>query len=98
MRLVYGTLAVSIGLGLAMAGRAQVPASTEAVPSTDPQATTATAPPATVASTPAAKPTYIVPAGTKVLLQLRSGINTKSAKPGDGVYLASTFPDRKSVV
>jgi type IV secretion system protein VirB10 len=23
---------------------------------------------------------------------LRSGINTKSAKPGDGVYLASTFP------
>jgi type IV secretion system protein VirB10 len=34
----------------------------------------------------------VVPAGTKVLLQLRSGINTKSAKQGDGVYLASTFP------
>jgi type IV secretion system protein VirB10 len=33
-----------------------------------------------------------VPAGTKVLLQLRSAVNTKSAKPGDGVYLASTFP------
>ena len=33
-----------------------------------------------------------MPAGTKVLLQLRSGINTRSAKPGDGVYLASTFP------
>jgi type IV secretion system protein VirB10 len=27
-----------------------------------------------------------------VLLQLRSAINTKSAKAGDGVYLASTFP------
>ena len=39
-----------------------------------------------------AKKTYTVPAGTKVLLQLRSAINTKSAKPGDGVYLASTFP------
>jgi hypothetical protein len=39
-----------------------------------------------------AKPTYTVPAGTKVLLQLRSAINTKSAKQGDGVYLASTFP------
>jgi len=39
-----------------------------------------------------AKRTYTVPAGTKVLLQLRSGINTRSAKPGDGVYLASTFP------
>jgi hypothetical protein len=25
-------------------------------------------------------------------LQLRSAVNTKSAKPGDGVYLASTFP------
>jgi type IV secretion system protein VirB10 len=36
--------------------------------------------------------TYTVPAGTKVLLQLRSAVNTKSAKPGDGVYLASTFP------
>ena len=39
-----------------------------------------------------ARKTYTVPAGTKVLLQLRSAINTKSAKPGDGVYLASTFP------
>ena len=36
--------------------------------------------------------TYTVPAGTKVLLELRSAINTKSAKPGDGVYLSSTFP------
>src|SRR6201996_3607679 len=42
---------------------------------------------------PAVAPrTYTIPAGTKVLLQLRSGINTKSARPGDGVYLASTFP------
>jgi hypothetical protein len=40
----------------------------------------------------AGKPQYTVPAGTKVLLQLRSAINTKSAKQGDGVYLASTFP------
>jgi type IV secretion system protein VirB10 len=38
------------------------------------------------------KRTYVVPAGTKVLLQLRSGLDTRSAKPGDGVYLASTFP------
>jgi len=49
------------------------------------------------ASTPstlqiAASQTYTVPAGAKVLLQLRSAINTKSAKPGDGIYLASTFP------
>lgn len=38
------------------------------------------------------KKIYTVPAGTKVLLQLRSGINTRSAKPGDGVYLASIYP------
>jgi len=39
-----------------------------------------------------AKKTYTVPAGTKVLLELRSAIDTRSAKPGDGVYLSSTFP------
>lgn len=39
-----------------------------------------------------APPTYTVPAGTKVLLELRSAVDTRSAKPGDGVYLASTFP------
>lgn len=33
-----------------------------------------------------------VPAGTKVLLSLRSAIHTKTAKPGDGVYLTSNFP------
>ncbi|HET7102875.1 MAG TPA: hypothetical protein VFI20_02195, partial [Terracidiphilus sp.] len=27
-----------------------------------------------------------------MLLELRSAIDTRSAKPGDGVYLASTFP------
>lgn len=33
-----------------------------------------------------------VPAGTKVLLSLRSAIHTKTAKPGDAVYLSSNFP------
>ncbi len=33
-----------------------------------------------------------MPAGTKVLLQLKSAINTRSAKAGDGVYLISIFP------
>jgi type IV secretion system protein VirB10 len=47
--------------------------------------------PATSVQVPLRK-TYTVPAGTKVLLQLRSAVNTKSAKPGDGIYLASTFP------
>jgi hypothetical protein len=42
--------------------------------------------------TPANATSYIVPAGTKVLLSLKSGVNTKTARPGDGVYLVSTFP------
>ena len=48
--------------------------------------------PVGIAATAPEKKTYTVPAGTKVLLELRSAVNTKSAKPGDGVYLSSTFP------
>jgi type IV secretion system protein VirB10 len=44
------------------------------------------------ANPPPARKTYTVPAGTKVLLELRSAVDTHSAKPGDGVYLSSTFP------
>jgi hypothetical protein len=59
-------------------------------------AATAPQPPASTASADtnaAPSPrTYTVPAGTKVLLELRSAIDTHSAKPGDGVYLSSTFP------
>ena len=50
----------------------------------------AQAPATAVAATPGTIVT--VPAGTKILLALRSGINTRSAQPGDGVYLSSTFP------
>src|SRR5689334_21943451 len=36
--------------------------------------------------------TLTVPAGQKLLMQLKSGINTKTAKPGDTVYLETSFP------
>ena len=73
---------------LAAAGQA-APASQ----SVEPVQTAAASAPAPAASAVASAPkSFIVPAGTKVLLELRSSINTKSAKPGDGVYLASTFP------
>lgn len=50
-------------------------------------------PDAATAQAPApSRKVYTVPAGTKVLLQLQSGINTRSARAGDGVYLTSTFP------
>jgi len=80
MRLMQGTLipasAVAIVLGLALLSGSAL----------------AQDAPASGVAVAAEQKTYTVPAGTKVLLQLRSGINTKSAKPGDGVYLVSTFP------
>jgi hypothetical protein len=53
-------------------------------------AATTTATPALPAQAPSQ--TFTVPAGTKVLLSLKSGINTKTAQQGDGVYLVSAFP------
>jgi hypothetical protein len=59
------------------------------------QAQTAATPSATPAPQPAAlatPQTFTVPAGTKVLLSLKSAINTKTAQQGDGVYMVSSFP------
>jgi type IV secretion system protein VirB10 len=62
-------------------------------PQASPAAQSSAAQPAPAAPQAApAQKTYTVPAGTKVLLQLRSPVNTRSARPGDGVYLASIFP------
>jgi hypothetical protein len=69
------------------------PTQAQAAPAGAAAAPAAPATPAPVAApAPQAPKTFTVPAGTKVLLELRSAINTKSAKAGDGVYLASTFP------
>jgi type IV secretion system protein VirB10 len=77
--------------GAGFAQTADLPAAPAANAQSAPSATEAAETPPAAQVTPAKK-TYTVPAGTKVLLQLRSAINSKSAKPGDGVYLASTFP------
>ena len=99
MRLT-STLLAGLVCGTPLAGICQEPeAPAQSVPvqaQPAPPTTAGAADEATV-SAPAqpatpVKKTYTVPAGTKVLLQLRSAINTKSAKAGDGVYLASTFP------
>lgn len=70
------------GLALAQAPDAAAQVAEQAAPPVSARA----------AQAPAQKKIYTVPAGTKVLLQLRSAVNTRSARPGDGVYLASTFP------
>ena len=104
MRLLQGAMTAAISFGLAAAPSdgawAQAQAQPQAESGAVQQAATASpaasqtdaAPVHADTATAQAAKTYTVPAGTKVLLQLRSGINTKSAKPGDGVYLASTFP------
>jgi hypothetical protein len=106
MHRLHGALTSAIALTLVAASACPVaaqanPAPAQAAPAPAPSNTAAvaaqpSAPPAdaTAAAAPAdpARKIYTVPAGTKVLLQLRSAVNTKSAKAGDGVYLASTFP------
>ena len=98
--IVLGLVAGASGLAYAQAPAASesAPGATRQTPAGTSPAVTATSAAAQTAQTaappsaPAQKKIYTVPAGTKVLLQLRSGINTRSARPGDGVYLASTFP------
>lgn len=63
-----------------------------AAPPAPAAATVASAAPAPAAAAAPAPQSFLVPAGTRVLLELRSALNTKSARPGDGVYLDSTFP------
>lgn len=70
---------------------AAAPASPTA-PAQSAQSGPAQSAPAQPAQPAPAPKTFTVPAGTRVLLQLRSSVNTRSARPGDGVYLASIFP------
>ncbi len=45
------------------------------------------------ASSPApSQSVFVVPAGTKIPLSLRTALSTKTARPGDAVYLSSNFP------
>jgi len=90
MRILHIFLPMFLFAGFLAAGAQNAPAPTPAAAATPDAAQPAPAQPA--APAPVAPKSFTVPAGTKVLLELRSAINTKSAKPGDGVYLASTFP------
>lgn len=86
---ILSMAAVAAGvLAVASGAVAQQPA-TQQVP---PPANAAAAQQATVAASTWKTQSVDVPEGTKVLLELRSAVNTKTAKPGDGVYLSSSFP------
>jgi hypothetical protein len=89
------SLPVFLFAGTLAAAAQAAPPTPAASDTAQPASASAPAQTAAASSAPAAQApshTFTVPAGTKVLLELRSAINTKSAKPGDGVYLASTFP------
>ncbi|HEX4285777.1 MAG TPA: hypothetical protein VHZ28_11850 [Terracidiphilus sp.] len=85
-------LCASLMFGLASGVAAQVQPGTDSSAAGSSAATPAAADAVQSLQQAPGKKIYTVPAGTKVLLQLRSGINTKSARAGDGVYLASVFP------
>jgi hypothetical protein len=66
-------------------------AAPQPAPAASPQTATNPSPGPQAAAAPAPQ-TFTVPAGTKVLLSLKSAVNTKTAQQGDGVYLVSSFP------
>jgi hypothetical protein len=92
MRLCAELVAVGLLAGTAAShGLAQTTNTPGAAASVTPATAVAPAPPPATQSEPTPA-TYTVPAGTKVLLSLKSAINTKTAQQGDGVYLVSAFP------
>lgn len=102
MRFVWGgsrfAMAVAMLVGFGALVQAQTPAanpeqaSRPSETTSQESGTNAPHPPEQGMQPAPLRKTYTVPAGTKVLLQLRSSVNTKSARAGDGVYLSSTFP------
>jgi len=61
-------------------------------PHLKPRTTTASPPPPQAETDSPAATELTVPAGTKIPLTLKQGINTKSARPGDPVYAQTAFP------
>ena len=92
--IALGWVAAASGPAFGQSAAASAPAPNLAspAPALEPAAPSTTGAPTAIRPQAILPKTYTVPAGTKVLLKLRSSINTRSAKPGDGVYLASTFP------
>lgn len=80
---MFAALLLSCGLTFATWAQSGPPAGSQ------PADASAPSQPATAR---ASRHAVTVPAGTKILLQLKSPIDTKSARVGDGVYCQSSFP------
>jgi type IV secretion system protein VirB10 len=81
---MFAAFLLSGSIAVAAAGQAEAPAGS-------PSNQEVSSPQASVAVQPSSR-AITVPAGTKVLLQLKSPIDTKSAHVGDGVYCQTSFP------
>lgn len=92
-----GLLLVGVEIGIATQAMAQMKVQPNGPPpaSAEPASPVTARPAAPTSATetqPSAPREVTVPAGTRILLTLKSAINTKTAQPGDGVYLTSSFP------
>ncbi|HEV2489702.1 MAG TPA: hypothetical protein VGT03_07835 [Candidatus Acidoferrales bacterium] len=88
-------LALAIAGTLPQLARAQTSTPPPPQQTAPPAAAPAAAAQSPAPSTPAATPTpkyYEVPAGTELPLVLHNSISTRSARPGDSVYLETLFP------
>jgi len=81
---IFAAFLLSGALTMAAAGQAETPAASISNQEASSPQTPGSGQPSSRAMT--------VPAGTKVLLQLKSPIDTKSAHVGDGVYCQTSFP------
>src|SRR5215469_3450751 len=81
---------LSFVLAASLLGAMAVSAQEQQGPQTDAPPPVAPKPAPAPQATPGDK--VIVPAGTRVGVVLQNGISTRSAKPGDSVYLQTSFP------
>src|ERR1700757_497304 len=82
-----------LGLSVAAAGVAGGAQPQQPYPVLEPPVTpqAAASQPATAGGGPG-QSVFVVPAGTKIPLALKSALSTKTARPGDAVYLQTSFP------
>lgn len=77
---------------LAVAAVAQQAPTASQAPTDRPQLKSRTEVPQPESTEPNHAPVLVVPAGTKIPVQLRQGISTKNAQPGDAIYGQTNFP------
>ncbi|MFB3812542.1 MAG: hypothetical protein ACE14L_00400 [Terriglobales bacterium] len=88
MRRLIALMVLAAGTALAQQGPDELPngqpvlkSRTEVLPADAPKT-----------EEPARKAVWVVPAGTRIPVQLRQAISTKNAQPGDPIYGQTTFP------